>query len=149
MPERSEVTKEKLLEALSEWKEYPAGIERLSAVQKAAFLEKQGYPSAHTLLSHITGWWEEAFAIVDDTLAGRERPRHEYDFDVFNAESIAHFKLWSEADLLSHYEGMRQKLVVLVSSLTDEQLQIKRVSNWLYGVVIDHAEEHAIDGEAG
>jgi hypothetical protein len=144
MPEEIEVTKEILLEALSTWKDYPAGIEALPVEKKAAFLEKQGYPSAHALLSHITGWWDEAFAIVDDALAGRERPRREYDFDVFNAESLARFKAWSEADLLSYYETMRQKLITLVSGLTDEQLEIKRVRNWLHGVVVDHAEEHAI-----
>lgn len=144
MSEEIVVTKEMLLESLSAWKDYPAEIEALSAEKKAAFLGKQGYPSAHALLSHITGWWEEAFAIVDDTLAGRERPRREYDFDVFNAESLERFKTWPEADLLSHYEALRQKLTALVSGLTDEQLQIKRVRNWLHGVVVDHAEEHAI-----
>jgi hypothetical protein len=144
MSEEIVVTKEMLLESLAAWKDYPAGIEALSAEKKAAFLEKQGYPSAHALLSHITGWWDEAFPIVDDALAGRERPRREYDFDVFNAESLARFKSWSESELLAYYEVMRQKLITQVSSLTDEQLRIKRVSNWLYGVVVDHAEEHAI-----
>ena len=144
MPEEIEVTKEMLLEALSAWKDYPAGIEALPADMKAAFLEKQGYPSAHALLSHIVGWWDEAFAIVEDTLVGRERPRREYDFDVFNAEAVERFKAWPEAELLSHYETMRQKLTMLVSGLTDEQLEIKRVRNWLHGVVVDHTEEHAI-----
>jgi hypothetical protein len=144
VPEQPGVTKEKLLEALAIWKDYPAGIECLPAAKKAAFLEKQGYPNTHALLSHITGWWEETIAIVEDTLAGHEPPRREYDFDVFNAESIARFKSWPEADLLLHYEVLRQKLIVLVSGLTDEQLQTKRVSNWLHGVVVDHAEEHAI-----
>jgi hypothetical protein len=144
MSEEIEVTQEMLLKALETWQAYPAEIEALSIEKKAAFLEKQGYPSAHALISHLVGWWDEAYAIVEDTLAGRERPRREYDFDVFNAESLARFKSWSEADLLSHYEAMRQKLITLVSNLTDEQLKIKRVSGWLYGVVVDHAEEHAI-----
>jgi hypothetical protein len=144
MSEEIEVTKEMLLEALSAWKDYPAGIEALSAENKAAFLEKQGYPSAHALLSHIVGWWEEAYAIADAALAGRERPRREYDFDVFNAEAIEHFKAFSEAEMLSHYEAVRQKLVSLVSGMAAEQMQNKRARRWLYGVVIHHAEEHAI-----
>ncbi len=144
MPEEIVVTKQMLLESLADWKNYPADIEKLPPAEKSAFLEKQGYKSAHALLSHIVGWWEEAFAIIDDALAGRERAPRKYDFDVFNAESLARYANWAEADLLSHYETWRQKLVSLVDGLTDEQLQIKRVGSWLYAVIEDHAEEHAI-----
>jgi hypothetical protein len=144
MPKEITVTKESLLKSLAAWKDYPANIEALPPAEKSAFLEKQGYKSAHALLSHIVGWWEEAFAIVDDALAGRERPRRKYDFAIFNAESLARYENWTEADLLSHYEAWRQKLVTLVDGLTDEQLQIERVGGWLYAVTEDHAEEHAI-----
>lgn len=144
MPEEIVVTKEMLLKSLADWKEYPANIEKLPPAEKAAFLEKQGYKSTHALLSHIIGWWEEAFAIIDDVLAGRERPHRKYDFAIFNAESLARYEKWTEADLLSHYEAWRQKFVALVENLTDEQLQIQRVGSWLYAVIEDHAEEHAI-----
>ncbi len=144
MTEEVIVTREMLLESLAAWKDYPANIEKLPPAEKSAFLEKQGYKSVHALLSHIVGWWEEAFAIVDDVLAGRERAPRKYDFDVFNAESLARYEKWTEANLLSHYETWRQKLVALVESLTDEQLQIRRVGSWLYAVIEDHAEEHAI-----
>jgi hypothetical protein len=144
MAKEIEVTKEMLLESLAAWKGYPAKIDGLPSVEKLAFLERQGYKSTHALLSHIVGWWEEAFAIIDDVLAGREHPSRKYDFAVFNAASIARYEKWSEADLLSHYEAMRQKFVALVEALTDEQLQIERVGSWLYAVIEDHAEEHAI-----
>jgi hypothetical protein len=144
MPEEIVMTKEILLESLASWKDYPINIEKLPPAEKSAFLEKQGYKSAQALLSHILGWWEEAFAIVDDTLAGRERAPQKYDFDIFNAESLARYEKWTEANLLSHYEAWRQKLVSLVEGLSDEQLHIRRVGSWLYAVIEDHAEEHTI-----
>jgi len=144
MAEEIVVTREMLLKSLAAWKDYPANIEALLPAEKSAFLEKQGYKSSHALLSHIVGWWDEAFAIIEDVLAGRERPSRKYDFAVFNADSVTRYETWTEADLLSHYVTMRQKFVALVNGLTDEQLQIERVGGWLYAVLEDHAEEHAI-----
>jgi hypothetical protein len=141
-----QVTRQTLLDAFKAWQAYPAAFAHLSETQKADFLHKQGYASFHALLSHIVAWWEEAFGIMDDIMAGREhlRPPKQYDLDTFNAAAVERFNNWSEADLLAHYEVMRRKLLLLVSNLNEEQLQIKRFHNWLHAVVLEHAEEHAI-----
>jgi hypothetical protein len=138
----AELTKSQILTALDEWGEYVPRFEALSAGARADFLKTQGYASLHDLLAHIVGWWEEAEAIVNATIEERDRPRRDYEFDTFNAESVAHFKDTSESQLLAHFDGMRQKLTAQVKGLTDEQFKIRRVSVWLNGVILAHIKEH-------
>ena len=105
----TELTKSQILTALDEWAGYVPRFESLSARDKAEFLETQGYASLHDLLAHIAVWWEEAESVISATIEGRERPRRDYEFDAFNAESLARFKDTSEADLLTWFEAMRKK----------------------------------------
>ena len=53
-------------------------------------------------------------------------------------------KLVPEAELLDWYESQRLKMFELVSSLTDEQLKMRRVSTWLNGVILEHIKEHGV-----
>ena len=136
------LTKSQILTALDEWAGYVPRFESLSARDKAEFLETQGYASLHDLLAHIAVWWEEAESVISATIERRERPRRDYEFDAFNAESLARFKDTSEADLLTWFEAMRKKMIALANALTDEQLKIHRVSVWLDGPVLSHIKEH-------
>jgi hypothetical protein len=138
----SELTKTHILTALDEWGDYVPRFESLTASGKAAFLKAQGYASLHDLLAHIAVWWEEAESIISATLEKRERPRRDYEFAAFNAEAVARFKDTSEAELLSWYEAMRKKMIALVTGLTEEELKIRRVSDWLNGPVLSHIKEH-------
>jgi hypothetical protein len=137
-----ELTKSILLNALDDWGEYASRFNRLAPDEKEAFLKSQGYASLKDLLAHISVWWEEAEAIIRATIEKRERPRRDYDFDSFNAESVSRFKHTSEAEFMDWYEAMRQRMIALVSGLTDEQIKIRRVSTWLNGTVLSHIKEH-------
>ncbi len=138
-----EFTQAIFLRALDEWGAYPARFNALPREEQAKFREKRGFTLLE-MLTHVGVWWEEAEGIIQDTLAKRERPRRNYDFDTFNAASLARFKDTPEAELMNWYEGERRKMVDLVSSLDVEQLKIRRVSSWLNAVTLLHLKEHAI-----
>jgi len=138
-----EFTQTIFLRSLDEWGAYPARFEALSKEEQAEFRKKQGF-SLHEMLAHVGVWWEEAGGIIRDALEKRERPRHKYDFDEFNAASLARFKDAPEAELMKWYETERQKMIDLVSSLNAEQLKIRRVYGWLDAVTLFHLKEHGI-----
>jgi hypothetical protein len=139
-----EFTQALFLQALDEWGRYADQFNRLTPGEQANFLNDQGYASLNELLSHVGVWWEEAEGIVRDAIGKRERPSRKYDFDEFNAASLARFKDTPAADLLAWYESQRQKMIGLVSSLTDEQMKIRRVYTWLNGVTLEHIKEHGL-----
>jgi hypothetical protein len=139
-----EFTQALFLQALDEWGKYADKFKRLIPEEQTAFLKGQGYASVYELLVHVGVWWEEAEGIIRDTVEKRERPSRKYDFDEFNAASLARFKDTPTADLLAWYESQRQKMIMLVSSLTDEQMKIRRVTGWLNGVTLEHIKEHGV-----
>jgi hypothetical protein len=139
-----EFTKTLFLQCLDEWGKYADKFKGLSPQEQADFLKGQGYASLYELLVHVGAWWEEAGGIIRDALEKRERPPHKYDFDEFNAASLERFKDTSKEDMLAWYESQRQKMIALVSSLTGEQLKIRRVYGWLEGVVLAHLKEHGV-----
>jgi len=139
-----ELTPALFLRSLDEWGWYPDKFHRLPPDEQAEFLKRQGYASLHDLLAHVEVWWEEAEGIIRDTIAKRERPRRKYDFDEFNAASLARFKDTSKAELLKQYETERKQMMALVSSLTDEQMKNRRVHGWLDAVLLGHLKEHSL-----
>jgi hypothetical protein len=99
----------------------------------------------HDLLAHVAVWWEEAEGIIRDTLEKRERPRRKYDdFDEFNAAALARFKDTPDSEFFVWYETQRQRMIALVSSLTDDQMKIRRVYGWLDAVLLGHLKEHSL-----
>lgn len=139
-----ELTQSLLLQSLDEWGRYAEAYRRLPLDEQAAFLKEQGFASLQTLLVHVAAWWEEASGIIRDAVEDRERPPHKYDLDAFNAASLQRFRDRPEPEVLTWYEAQRRQMVVLVSSLTDEQLKIGRVSSWLDGVILEHLKEHGV-----
>ncbi len=140
-----EFTKALFLQSLNEWGQYPDKFKRLRADEASEYLKEQGYNSLHDLLAHVAVWWEEAEAIIHDKIEGRERTSRKYDFDEFNAASLARFKDTPDPDFMQWYETRRQKMIALVSSLTDEQMRIRRVYGWLDAVTLNHLKEHSMD----
>ncbi len=139
-----EFTQALFLRSLGEWGLYPARFRALSDAEQAEFLKKQGFSSMHDLLAHVGVWWEEAEGIIRDALEKRERPRRKYDFDEFNAASLARFRDTSEAELLDWYESQRQRMISLVSSIDAEHMKNRRVHGWLDAVTLFHLKEHGV-----
>ncbi len=133
------------LRCLDVWKQYPHQLEALAPEDKNAFLNEQGYASAHDLLAHVAAWWDEADGIVRDRVEGRERPARKYDLDDFNAATLARFRQTSESDLLTWYESQRQRIEATVSGLSDQWLKVRTVYGWLDGVILEHLKEHGLE----
>jgi hypothetical protein len=141
----AEFTKELFLQTLEEWGRYPEVFGNLSPDEQVDFLKTQGYASMRDLLAHVAVWWEEARGVIQETIKHGERPGRKYDFAEFNAASVKRFKDTPEAQFMTWYESERKQMIALVSGLTDEQMQVRRIYNWLDGVVLEHLKVHGID----
>jgi len=139
------LTSQELLDNLrKDWKAYPERFNQLPRENQTAFLKSQGYNSFHDLLAHILTWWEEASKIVNSILDNMELPRKEYDIDAFNARALEHFRTWKEADMLIHFENVRESLVTLVVDLPESGLHNSRINGWLKACLVEHFQEHDI-----
>lgn len=139
-----EYTKALFAESLDEWGRMVEVFRRMAADKQAAFLKDQGFGSLRDLLAHVAVWWEEARGIIREALDRPEHPARKYNMDEFNAAAVARFKDKSEAETIVAFEAQRQQMRMLLESLTDEQLKIKRVSNWLDGVILEHLKQHGL-----
>ena len=138
------ITTRRALDYLNiEWPAYVPVIKSASPERQAEFLQEQGYARLADLIAHITVWWEEAYGIMLATLEGREVERRKYDFDVFNAASVARFKDSSEEQVLAFFEEQHRKFLDLLREHPNAVEKHRRVANWFYAVVIHHAAEHS------
>lgn len=139
------VTQKRVLDFLEEWRAYIPRFENLPPNMQAQFLKEQGFASLHDLLAHVVGWWDEAYEIVTAAVDGTDRPPRKYDFDVFNAESVARYRGLTETQMRARFEEMRQKLAGFLAAHPAAVDEHRRVRNWLYAVVIHHMScDHGI-----
>ena len=138
----AEFTRELFLKALDEWGRYVETFRDLPEAEQASFLKAQGYASARELLAHVAVWWEEARGIIDETIKKGEGPGRKYDFAVFNAAAIKRFQDTPEAEFMAWYESERQRMSGVASGLSESQLQVRRIRNWLNAVLLEHLKEH-------
>jgi hypothetical protein len=141
----AEFTRELFLQALAEWGRYAEVFHNLPPVKQADFLKSQGYASMRDLLTHAGAWWEEAGGIIAETIKHGERAARKYDLAEFNVASLKRFQDAPEPEFIGWYESQRTQMMVLVSGLTDAQLQVERIQGWLDGVLLEHLKEHGID----
>jgi hypothetical protein len=95
-------------------------------------------------LAHILAWWEEGMSIIRAIAEERTLERKRYDFDAFNAQAVATYKPWDEADFMAHFEKTRQVMAADLRSLNEMLFQNRRVQGWLRAVVTHHAREHML-----
>jgi hypothetical protein len=126
------------------WGEYVRQFQSLPPAVQADFLNRQGFESFHDLLGHIIGWWEEGLRIITGILDVPSFTWEEHDTDAFNQELVAKFRSWREADLLLHYENVREALLDLVADLPENALANEAIRDWLYADVIEHLEDHRL-----
>ena len=126
------------------WGEYVKQFNALSPEAQDVFLQKEGFDNFHDLLAHVIGWWEEGLWIITGILDDPSFTWQERDTDTFNQELVEKFNSWSEADLLLHYENVREALLNLVADLPEDALSNKDIREWLEADVIEHLEEHRI-----
>ncbi|MBI5943746.1 MAG: ClbS/DfsB family four-helix bundle protein [Chloroflexi bacterium] len=127
-----------------EWATYVKRFNRWPADEGEKRVKAQGYAQFRDMLAHILTWWEEAMPIILAIAEGRETERKKYDFDAFNAEAVAKYKDWDEAEFFAHFENMRVKTAADLRAMNDAAWENRRVRSWVNGVFIHHAREHLV-----
>jgi hypothetical protein len=139
------VSKQRTLDYLEqEWGTYVERFQKLPNAEQAKRIEKTGYKSFRDLLAHILAWWEEGMGIIRAIAEGRQLERKKYDFDLFNAEAVAHYQPWDEREFMAHFEATRQKMIADLRTMDEAVFDNRRVRSWLNGIVILHAREHLV-----
>ncbi len=127
-----------------EWASYISRFNRWPAEYGLQRVNIQGYAQFRDMLAHVLAWWEEAMPIILAIAEEREYARKKYDFDAFNAEAVAKYKNWDEAEFLAHFEKTRQNAVADLMSMNEAAFENRRVRAWINGIFISHAREHLV-----
>lgn len=139
------ITKQRALDYLQyEWAIYVDRFNRLPADEQEKRVTKQGYETFQDMLAHILAWWEEGMQVIRAIAEEREFEHRKYDFDVFNAEAVAKYKPWDEAEFMAHLEKTRQTMEAELKSMDETVFENRRVKAWLRGIVFSHAREHLV-----
>jgi len=139
------ITKQRTLDYVElEWGTYVQRFNQLPKEEQNKRVKEMGYESFRDMLAHILAWWEEGMGIILATAEGRPFERKKYDFDVFNAEAVAKYRSWEEAEFMAHFEKTRQKMGADLKSMEEAAFENRRVKAWLHGIILLHAREHLV-----
>ena len=139
------ITKQRTLDYINiEWGTYVERFNRLPKAEQEKRLKTVGFESFRDMMAHILAWWEEGMAIILAIAEGREFERKKYDFDAFNAEAVAKYKNWSEAEFMAHFEKTRREAEAGIQSVNEAAFENRRVKVWADGIFIHHAREHLV-----
>ena len=139
------ITKERTLSFIQEeWGTYVERFCRLPKDEQNQRVQEQGYERFRDMLAHILAWWEEAMRIILAIAEDRPFERRKYDFDAFNAEAVAQYKSWDEAEFMAHFEKTRRHMETDLSSMKEAVFENRRARAWLNGVIYHHAREHLV-----
>jgi hypothetical protein len=139
------ITKGRTLEYIAqEWGTYVERFQRLPKAEQERRVREQGYERFRDMLAHILAWWEEGMDIILAIAEERPFERRKYDFDVFNAEAVAKYRDWDEAEFMAYFERTRQKMGADLRSMDEAVFENRRVRAWLHAVVHHHAREHLV-----
>jgi hypothetical protein len=127
-----------------EWATYIERFNRWPADYGRKRVNDQGYGHFRDMLAHVLAWWEEGMGIILAIAEEREYERKKYDFDVFNAEAVAKYGTWDEAEFFIHFEKTRHKVITDLKSMNEVAWENKRVRGWVNGIFIEHAREHLV-----
>jgi len=140
-----EVTREQTLSDLQDgWATYVERFHKLSPEAQVQFLKEQGYARFADLLGHVTAWWEEGEKAIQGVVKDPGYRWESYDIDAFNARAVERFSGLDEPTVVNSFELARISFTALVSSLSDEAFNNKKISGWLYADVIEHLQDHDI-----
>ena len=139
------ITKQRTLDYINlEWGTYVERFNRLPKAEQEARLKTVGFESFRDMLAHILAWWEEGMPIIRAITAEREFERKKDDFDAFNAEAVAKYKSWDEAEFLAHVEKTRRETEADIQRMNEAVFENRRVKVWVDGIFIHHAREHLV-----
>lgn len=139
------ISKQRTLDYVEhEWGTYVKRFHQLPQEEQRKRVHQMGFESLRDMLAHILAWWEEGMSIILAIAEERPFERRKYDFDLFNAEAVAKYKPWDEAEFTTHFEKTRQKMRADLGSLRETVFENRRVRGWLRGIILHHAREHLV-----
>ena len=139
------ITKQRTLDFMEhEWGTYVQRFQRLPNEVQEQRVRNMGYESFRDMLAHILAWWDEGMGIIRAIAEGREFERRKYDFDAFNAESVAKYKPMEESKFMVLFEKTRRRMAQELKAMDEDVFENRRVQSWLNAVVILHAREHLV-----
>lgn len=139
------ITKQRTLDYMEfEWKTYVERFNRLPKEEQSKRVKEMGYESFRDMLAHILAWWAEGMGIIRAIAEERDFERRKYDFDIFNAEAVARYRPWNEAEFLAHFEKTRQVMEADLRSMNEAVFENRRVKAWVNAVIVHHAREHLV-----
>lgn len=139
------ITKRRTLEYVEmEWGTYIERFHRLPKDEQGKRVQQMGYEQFRDMLAHILAWWQEGMGIILAIAEGREYERKKYDFDAFNAEAVAKYRSWDEAEFMAHFEKTRQKMGADLKSMKEAAFENRRAKAWLHAIILHHAREHLV-----
>ena len=139
------IMKQRTLEYVEvEWGTYVERFNCLPKNEQDRRVKEMGYEQFRDMLAHILAWWDEGMGIILAVAEDRPFERRKYDFDVFNAEAVAKYKSWDEAEFMAHFEKTRQKMGADLKSMNETAFENRRVKAWLHAVIFHHAREHLV-----
>jgi len=88
------ISKQRTLDYVElEWATYVERFNRLPKEEQNKRVKAMGYESFRDMLAHILAWWDEGMGIILAIAEERAFERKKYDFDTFNAQAVAKYKL--------------------------------------------------------
>jgi hypothetical protein len=137
------VTRSELLRALEqEWGTLVERYRRLTADEKARYLQAQGFARFADLLGHFIAWWEEGIRALGRMPHDPAYQSPEYGVDDFNAEAVRRFAAQDEETVARAFEQTRRELVRLVAGLPEDAFGQQRIADRLHIEIIGHWAEH-------
>jgi hypothetical protein len=139
------ITKGRTLEYIDqEWGTYVERFLHLPREEREKRVKAQGYERFRDMLAHILAWWEEGMGVIRAIAEERPFERKKYDFAIFNAEAVAKYRDWDEAEFMAHFEQTRQKMEADLRSMKEAVYENRRVKAWLRTAIIHHARTHLV-----
>jgi hypothetical protein len=139
------ISKQRTLDYVElEWGTYVERFNRLPKEEQQKRAKQMGFESLRDMLAHILAWWDEGMGIIHSVVAEQPFERKKYDFDAFNAEAVAKYKPWEEAEFMAHFEKTRQKMGTDLKSMDETAFENRRVKAWARAVILLHAREHLV-----
>lgn len=138
------ISRDRILETLERgWAGYVATFDGWSPEVQTEFLRRQGYPRFEDVLAHVIAWWRRGRSIVESLVLDSAYQPAEVDADAFNAQAVQEFSGLDGAAVRQAFEVERQKMVDLLTNLSEDSMQSERIVGQLNMEIVGHMAEHA------
>ena len=139
------LTQQQLLSSLRQnWEGLLTGLLVLDGSNRLAAAQAQSFASTSEFLGHVCAWFEELLWAVPKRIR-REPVAYSWQtVDEFNARAMARYRERAEAEVVQEFRALLGRVEALVASLTDEDLAVPHVYEWIHNAAVGHPLEHCL-----